>query len=379
MYDILTGKQRALVFPIMCNGHVKVDYSDNIPDSNISGNTSDDVAYGLWAHEGSFTFETTITPYEINGYGTYSALTPPTVPNSKKISPAVSDYSGAEVDYQSEVYLTRGSRHTHEMRVFNNANFKFSLKNNTKHNENEPASFQLKALIKLGTVDYTVTSDNIIQPSKETSFNYAAADDLKGLNARGRVQFKKIATFNSLSGTAMGTVVYAGTNPFFGSNLQEVFILKDSAYVSLGTISSGAGSYSSITLTTAYSEVISTTTDLYVAKNKSATYVDNSFHVACTFNSLDNRINLYYNGILIKSDIHSTSGTFSFAREDIYIGANGSGATGAGSASTNNQFMGELHEMAISSTDRNTFPATYNLLTNYDSTLLYFRFEEIDL
>ncbi len=61
MYDILTGKQRALVFPVMCNGYVKIDYSDNVPDS------TDDVGYGIWSHSGDFTFESIVTPYDING------------------------------------------------------------------------------------------------------------------------------------------------------------------------------------------------------------------------------------------------------------------------------------------------------------------------
>ena len=60
MYDILVGKQRGLVFPVMCNAHVKIDYSDNVP-------TGSDINYGIWAHKGSFTFESIVTPYDING------------------------------------------------------------------------------------------------------------------------------------------------------------------------------------------------------------------------------------------------------------------------------------------------------------------------
>ena len=83
MYEILTGKQRGLVFPVMCNGHVVIDYRDNIADTENDTDTTNDVAYGLWAHEDSFTFESIITPYEINGYGTYSSLTKPTYTSKK--------------------------------------------------------------------------------------------------------------------------------------------------------------------------------------------------------------------------------------------------------------------------------------------------------
>ena len=61
MYDILVGKQRGLVFPVMCNAHIKIDYSDNVPSS------ADGINYGIWAHRGSFTFESIVTPYDING------------------------------------------------------------------------------------------------------------------------------------------------------------------------------------------------------------------------------------------------------------------------------------------------------------------------
>ena len=49
MYEILTGKQRGLVFPVMCNGHVVIDYRDNIADTENDTDTTNDVAYGLWA------------------------------------------------------------------------------------------------------------------------------------------------------------------------------------------------------------------------------------------------------------------------------------------------------------------------------------------
>ena len=73
MYEILAGKQRSLDFPVMCNAHIKLDYTDNVPY------TSDEIGYGIWAHSGAFSFERVITPYEINGDGTYSGLTVPSI------------------------------------------------------------------------------------------------------------------------------------------------------------------------------------------------------------------------------------------------------------------------------------------------------------
>ena len=90
MYDVLLGKQRGLIFPVMFNGGVIIDYHDNVPSYNsavddVSENISEaHIGYGLWANEGSFTLEAIITPYDINGYGKISSATQPTIANSKK-------------------------------------------------------------------------------------------------------------------------------------------------------------------------------------------------------------------------------------------------------------------------------------------------------
>ena len=65
-YSIFTGKQRSLVFPVMCNGFLTLDYSANI------SNSADAIPYGLWQLDEDFTFECVLTPYEINGYGGHS-------------------------------------------------------------------------------------------------------------------------------------------------------------------------------------------------------------------------------------------------------------------------------------------------------------------
>jgi hypothetical protein len=161
MYEILTGKQRGLVFPVMCNGHVAIDYNENIVDSEDDSTTTNDVAYGLWAHEDSFTFESVITPYEINGHGTYSSLTPPSY-SSKKVMPALAQSvytAGNESNFQSELYLSRTARLTHEMMIFYNTNFQVSLLNSTLHNENEPARYKIRVRLKLGTSTETYTTN----------------------------------------------------------------------------------------------------------------------------------------------------------------------------------------------------------------------------
>ena len=80
-YRIYAGNKKALVFPIMGDGYVHLDYSKHIPTgADITSGTGsgieltetrddDDAKYGLWAHTSSFTMEGVITPYDINGFG----------------------------------------------------------------------------------------------------------------------------------------------------------------------------------------------------------------------------------------------------------------------------------------------------------------------
>jgi|19_taG_2_1085344.scaffolds.fasta_scaffold00111_2 hypothetical protein len=82
-YRIYTGNKKALVFPIMGDGYIHLDYSKHIPkgpdgvthDPATHGieahetDDDDDAKYGIWAIKSSFTMEGIITPYDINGFG----------------------------------------------------------------------------------------------------------------------------------------------------------------------------------------------------------------------------------------------------------------------------------------------------------------------
>lgn len=82
-YRIYAGNKKALVFPIMGDGYVHLDYSKHIPQGpdgaaysesthGIEVNETaddDDAKYGLWSLADSFTMESIITPYDVNGFG----------------------------------------------------------------------------------------------------------------------------------------------------------------------------------------------------------------------------------------------------------------------------------------------------------------------
>lgn len=82
-YRIYAGNKKALVFPIMGDGYVHLDYSKHIPQGPDGAAYSesthgievdetaddDDAKYGLWSLADSFTMESIITPYDVNGFG----------------------------------------------------------------------------------------------------------------------------------------------------------------------------------------------------------------------------------------------------------------------------------------------------------------------
>ena len=382
MYNVLTGKQRGLVFPVLCNGCVKVDYSDNIPDTGSNSNSSDDVGYGLWAHTGSFTLETTITPYDINGYGTHSSRSQPTIVSSKKIMPALAQSIYAannENNHESELYLTRTARLTHEMRLFTSDNFTLSLVNNTLHNENSPAQYKIKATIKLGTSALeTYETPVCITPSTDKAFKYTSSNDIRGFNSNHRQEFEYIGSLTSHAGANLdnSNSNYTTTNLFNGG-LLEVFSRSGFDFTSLGTINTATASQ--IVLSTSYSSTLSNGTELFIRSSVEPTYINESFHIGCVFNQTDKTFIFYLNGkILSKHTYETTTETFSFGNNDCFIGATGTNAKGSGSATTNKQFMGEFHELSIMDVSRNNIPFIPNLLPNYNNTLLYLRFEETD-
>tara|TARA_R100001015_G_C4609014_1_gene164272 strand:- start:249 stop:1352 length:1104 start_codon:yes stop_codon:yes gene_type:complete len=366
MYDVLVGKQRGLIFPVMCNAHVKIDYSDNVPS------TTDNINYGIWAHTGSFTFESILTPYDINGVGQYSATSRPNTTSTQKVIPSVIFSSANSANHQSEDYLTQSARLTHEMRIFSSTNFYVSLLNSTLHNENQPAEYKIKVGLKIGGTDYTATTDNAVITSTTGFTHFYTSDTLEGFDTNSRQTHVIGGTTDGTNSTT--TVPVASTAKFHVG--QEVFTRNEFTFTSLGTIAS-INSGVSIVLNTAPSSSIGSGTKIFISSYKNPSYIENQYHIACCYNDITKNIYIYLDGKLEKSQSIDVSSNFSMAQEDLFIGSNDNQGVGEDSATANKQFMGELHEMCMTTTIRNKFLIN-NLLPSLKDTLFYFRFEEID-
>lgn len=414
MYHILAGKQRALQFPVMCNACVKIGYSDNIPDTGNNTNTTDDIAYGLWAHTGSFTFEAIITPYDINGFGNYSERTVSSNPpmprrlkegtglnghetqgiGSQKILPAadkrlmdISIGPPNNHDTQSEYYLSTDNRITHEMRIFHNDNLKISLVNNTFHNQNNPARYKVKVEMTIGTITETILTDDLILPVFSHSFYYDANDGIEtthGLNKEGKIEYHRLG--QAVSGSASSNTVMLGFTPdmlFQRGNGnqgtgQEVYVRNGQDYQLLGKVNIKNNFLSQLTLDANLTRDIIPNEDIFIKAYGEPTYINKVFAIGVAFNNTNKTIDIYLDGIKIKTHKHTDTGTFSFSRTDCFLGANGTNKRGEESAITNNQFMGEFHELSIVDYYKTNLLSVPNLMPRLENALLYFRFEEID-
>ncbi len=395
-YAIFTGKQRSLVFPIMCNGFLTLSYTDNIASLGTG------LPYGLWDLDKNFTFECVLTPYEINGYGFYGATgnefpsgftdNNPSgndkayISGSKKIQNGLNALA-TESNYESHKYMDKDDRGTHEMRIFHSTNLQISLLNNTTHNFNNPARYKIKVGIKLGTaaMEY-FTTDEVIVPNLGGQYSYAADEwtggdnDLTGFNVDGKAQYRLIGKTSSLINVSNAYNISGGNpNDFVGISFQDKEIFKRDGFTFTSIGFSQSATSSALTLKAAPSPAIGVNTDLYVHdKFFEPSYINNTHHIACAWDNSTKEILIFFNGRLIKRANHTQTDSFSMAAEDFYIGANGQGTEGADSAKTNNQFMGELHELSIMNIRKTQFNAINNLMPNFNNTVLYLRFEEID-
>ena len=376
MYRVLTGKQRSLVFPIMCNACVKINYTDNIPKGYDTSTTTDDIAYGIWGHDDSFTIEATVTPYDINGYGRHSVgsriITAPLT--EKVIQAPTGDQLSSPDTYLSDLYMARADRFTHQMAVFHSTKVQLYLVNTTEHNENNPAEYKIRFMININGTAVTLDSPTVFTSVFGESLTTISGTQSVALDVNGKVKYNRS---NNIQAHSTDTLTFTGDqrDEFFVN--QELFILDGFSVKSIGTIKSiSYSSSTSVVLNAAYATSIAGEY-IFLPTLKHPAYILNATHIAATYNDVSREMQIYYNNKLVASTFHTITTAFSFDKEDFFLGANGNSATGTNTAASNKQFMGELHEFAISGVASTNFN-TFNLTPRFANTLLYFRFEEVD-
>jgi len=161
MSGIFVGDTKSMVFPILCDAHLKQDYSKhNLTNSVLSDRQ------GVWGLT-EFSIEAIFTPYDINGYGSKTSSSQGVL-NSTKTIPSLGVGASNSANYQSYDYLGT-NRGTHKMMLYHNTNFSFYLQNTAPSNINRPAEYKLVA--SFPNISTTVESETLIFGTNKM-FNY---------------------------------------------------------------------------------------------------------------------------------------------------------------------------------------------------------------
>ncbi len=345
---VYSKDRKSLQFPANCDGYLQVPY------------TAGHQKTGIWGHSGGFTFEAVITPYDVNGNS-----------NTLYNGSIKSLGQGAKgLDYFSD-----SARLGSEMVIFYNSNIKVVLENTASVTSNQPAEYAIKFYLTIGGTTTTLGSDTVIASS------IAENSSLDPTNYRydnHTPTFQKYdATIASVN-TGSGTVTVSDTSPF---NAYEV--LYTSGGVNLGILSGINSSTKVLTfaggLTSDEGTAISAASNggLWHLAYKDALYVEVPHHIAVSYNPSGGRMNIFYDGQLVKTGVHSAGGNFSLAESDINIGQQSDASTAQNKRKS--QFMGEMHEMVFLNRYKKGVSSTNTLTPFYGDVLLYFDFEEVNL
>jgi len=430
---ISIGESKALQFPVMCDAFIRIDYDKYNPIADAA--SEEELRTGVYGNEGQMLLEAIITPYDINGYGTYDGYcgrNAPTVnvgvSDSQKTMPALNTQSDSdEIKYsQSEEYLPQADRRNHKMMLFYNPHFQVYLQNTTTatgdtlHNVNQPSEykicFTLGLLINNAISEYTLESDAVILPSTKVYNKYESLS-LYNTN-EDSTEIQKAQVFNAGVNEAIrsscsnssytnqsacegagetwtdGSSTYTATHGvYFDGDIsssatitvgslsvdpRKYFGVGNKVYTYdgslLGTIASLTSSTIVLTsaITVDVSDYPSSRVELYREQHKEATYINNVFHIAAGV-SPSGVMGIFLNGKKIKETRHTgITSTFEFYLDDADSYI-GADASGTDANRRITQFMGVLYELSISKKYKEQFE-TNNILTNYDDILLYYRF-----
>ena len=327
------GKKHGLVFPVMCSGYIKIPY--------------DTQTRGFWEHNDSFTIESVITPYDVNGYGIERKLDALNTDytssvSSKKIMPSLDRYTkedGSEGNkFQDFNYITYADRFTggsttHKMYLFYNPKVELYLENTTATNENQPAEYKINFKVVTSGSTKTITSDAVIL-SRTEAYNVLQESDgtliqtvyNKDVDAPLYVRASNTAsdTDNYMTYSARTSDTRMAVTLSNGSNAEEYVAVGQKLYMSDGTLIGTISALSGTNIDFSGTIPASISGQIYIEAPKQAIYTESTYHIAATFEASTGDMNIYVNGFNVKSDTHANPNPFYWGTEDSYIGQNAS-------------------------------------------------------
>ena len=257
------GDTRALVFPVLCDGHLKIEYDDYNSNDLVGSNTIDTSKHPLWDYGGPFSIEAIITPYDVNGIGHRTSgqgrLDSTKTPPSPNLS--LDDQADTTSNYESVSYFGAG-RSTHKMMIFSNSYLKFYLQNTTSSNFNQPAEYKMVVEItdSVGTpITHTIDTDAAVFTSKKSLTGYYDADGFYNGITTDKTKITASATGSLPTATAEITGDLASfTNtaavaPTYGTGTIEIDALPSTVSGAMDTpATSAANATAKITFSTGW-------------------------------------------------------------------------------------------------------------------------------
>jgi len=215
MYSTYVGQNNSLVFPVMCSGYVKLDYSDNVVDDAGTDNV-----YGIWDDYDSFTFEAIVTPYDVMGNATNSFNT------SVKSMPAVGGGQGIS-------YLSASNRGSHRMCLYSCSALEIRVRNTQNSSTSAPAEYRVETTTLLGSTEWTCNSSTCIL---STAGKKTTAEKE---NVYSHTPFHILVTFNNnsknikifVNGINVGEQTFDTTDDF-AMGAEDIYIGVDHAQFS---------------------------------------------------------------------------------------------------------------------------------------------------
>ena len=357
MANVYIGNSKALVFPVMCDGYLKLD-ADTVGTGTSRGN--------FWNHSDSFTIEAIITPYDVNGNGHASDDIDTKTSTKTPPSPAEDE---TESGFQSSRYFGTGdytnhitNRLSHKMMLFHNNNFKFYLQNTTTTNYNQPSEYKLCVdFTNTSGLTTTISSDSPIITSVNTLHGYYHEDGYYQKHTTSLTELASDAIISSttlsFSNNAFDRLNKLGAHTNGGT---EIF---NSSGVSLGKVISKSSTTATLSVSSSLSGV-----SIYISQPREAMYLEEIYKVSCSYRK-NGEIELYVNNQSIKTQTISVP-AFEFDNTT----NSGESRIGKGTL-ISEQFMGELFEISMHKGKEPSL--TLNTLTpSYSNILFYYTFGE---
>lgn len=339
--EIYVGEAYKLVFPVLSNGYLNINYDS--PELSP-----------LWAHDTSFTIDAIITPYDVNGYGHRTSgnglLTSEKTPPSPNLS--LDNHADTTSNYQSVAYFG-ANRNTHKMMLFHNTNFKFYLQNTTSSNFNQPAEYKIVAEITDETGSTaTISSEAVILTENKLWGYYDEDGYYEGLSTN-LTKFATSANYSDI-GNKNITVNSNAANGIGAGN--EIYNTSGEL---LGVVDSVTGNV--ITLLSVSAET-QTTNGLLTSQPKEALYLEQMYKISFTYLK-GGTLLLYIDDIEIAREKASLK-TVQLHGSNCKIGRGASNAE---------QFFGELFEICMH-TGKEPSDGLTTLAPAYSNILFYYAF-----